>query len=388
MLLATTQALLQVQDMLLSPFDGLHATARKMAAHPTLVMPNFRAQHTAHMRQALAQAESAMAAKTRFLASASHDLRQPMHTLSLFGSALARRTLDADSAGIVTQMNLALQSLSSQMDALLDISKLDAQVVPVNNQVFALQPWLARLQREFMPAAQRKQLLLRLDCPAEACVESDPVLLERVVRNLGDNAVKYTRSGQITLGAALQEGRVAIWVQDTGIGIAAEEQEKVFEEFYQLGNPERDREQGLGLGLAIVKRLAMLMGLPIEMVSELGRGTRFTLLIPQAAPVGLSPEPEPVPSLTDIAGLRILVLDDEEGVREGMATLLGSLGCMPLLASNIDGALAAAGSGIDLVLSDLRLRGAEDGIEAIRRLRLQHLSFIRGKRRGFAGRIE
>lgn len=325
------------------------------------------------MRLALDDAQAANQAKTRFLASASHDLRQPMHTLTLFGAALSMAPLDEGTQRITRQMNVALQALGSQLDALLDVSKLDAGIVPVRPSPVRVLRFLARVGDGLREAASRKGLNLTVDAPFDLLMEVDEMLLERVVRNLGDNAVKYTRFGQITLGAALHKGQVAIWVQDTGIGIASEEHEKVFEEFYQLGNPERDREQGLGLGLAIVKRLALLMGLPIEMASEPGRGTRFTLLIPQASPVGLSPEPEPIPALTDIAGLRVLVIDDEESVREGMATLLSSLGCVPLLASNIAGALAVvAVSNVDVVLSDLRLRGREDGIEAIRRLREVH----------------
>ena len=320
------------------------------------------------LRQALAQAESAMAAKTRFLASASHDLRQPMHTLSLFGSALARRTLDADSAGIVTQMNLALQSLSSQMDALLDISKLDAQVVPVNNQVFALQPWLARLQREFMPAAQRKQLLLRLDCPAEACVESDPVLLERVVRNLIDNAIKYTQRGEVAVEVTAGEGLWRVAVRDTGLGIAETEQARVFEEFYQIGNAERDRSKGLGLGLSIVNRLVDLLDLHLALRSAPGHGSSFTLGISAADPAQAQPA-HAQRSGPALPPLRVLVIDDEEPVRLAMQSLLGTHGCQVLLAGSTREALVKSmGQQPDLLLTDFRLRG-EDGIAAVRSLR-------------------
>ncbi|WP_198164879.1 sensor histidine kinase [Roseateles depolymerans] len=241
------------------------------------------------LRQALSQAESAMAAKTRFLASASHDLRQPMHTLSLFGAALAKRTMDEEGNLIVSQMNLALQSLSSQMDALLDISKLDAQVVPVNNQVFALQPWLSRLQREFQPSAQRKQLVLRLDCPPNACVESDPVLLERVVRNLIDNAIKYTQKGEVAVevSQSQDEGLWRLAVRDTGMGIPEHEQARIFEEFYQVGNPERDRAKGLGLGLSIVTRLVDLLDLHLALRSVPGQGSSFTLNVTAADPADI-----------------------------------------------------------------------------------------------------
>ncbi|UXH78853.1 ATP-binding response regulator [Roseateles amylovorans] len=323
------------------------------------------------LRQALAQAESAMAAKTRFLASASHDLRQPMHTLSLFGAALAKRPLDGEGSVIVTQMNLALQSLSSQMDALLDISKLDAQVVPVNNQVFALQPWLGRLQREFQPAAHRKQLLLRLDCPPDACVESDPVLLERVVRNLIDNAIKYTQRGEVSIEVSRgqDDGIWRLSVRDTGVGIPEHEQSRVFDEFYQVGNPERDRAKGLGLGLSIVNRLVDLLDLHLALRSAPGHGSSFMLNVTAADPSEIRPDQAPRhgPSLPPI---RVLVIDDEEPVRVAMQALLSAHGCQVLLAgSTREGLLKSMGQQPDLLLTDFRLRSGEDGISAVRSIR-------------------
>ncbi|MBB3194656.1 ATP-binding response regulator [Roseateles terrae] len=323
------------------------------------------------LRQALSQAESAMAAKTRFLASASHDLRQPMHTLSLFGAALAKRPMDEEGNLIVSQMNLALQSLSSQMDALLDISKLDAQVVPVNNQVFALQPWLSRLQREFQPAAQRKHLVLRLDCPPDACVESDPVLLERVVRNLIDNAIKYTLKGEVSVEVSRgqDEGLWRLAVRDTGMGIPDHEQARIFEEFYQVGNPERDRAKGLGLGLSIVTRLVDLLDLHLALRSVPGQGSSFTLNMTAA---DLSEVQPGQAQRTGVAlpPIRVLVIDDEEPVRVAMQALLSAHGCQVLVAgSTREGLLKSMGQTPDLLLTDFRLRGGEDGISAVRSLR-------------------
>ncbi|WAC73718.1 ATP-binding protein [Roseateles sp. SL47] len=323
------------------------------------------------LRQALSQAESAMAAKTRFLASASHDLRQPMHTLSLFGAALAKRPLDDEGTVIVTQMNLALQSLSSQMDALLDISKLDAQVVPVNNQVFALQPWLSRLQREFQPAAQRKHLMLRLDCPPDACVESDPVLLERVVRNLIDNAIKYTQRGEVSVEVSRgqDEGLWRLSVRDTGMGIPDHEQSRIFEEFYQVGNPERDRAKGLGLGLSIVTRLVDLLDLHLALRSVPGQGSSFMLNVTAADPAEIQPGQEARKG-GSLPPIRVLVIDDEEPVRVAMHALLMAHGCQVLVAgSTREGLLKSMGHPPDLLLTDFRLRGGEDGISAVRSLR-------------------
>lgn len=325
------------------------------------------------MQQALDEADGANRAKTRFLASASHDLRQPMHTLTLFGAALSMAPLDERTQRIAKQMNVALQALGSQLDALLDVSKLDAGVVPVKLARVHLPAFLSRLADGLSTAAARKGLRLAVEVARDVAVDADEVLLERLVRNLADNALKYTASGQVVLGAQRQGAQVALWVQDTGMGIAPEEHARVFDEFYQIGNPERDREQGLGLGLAIVKRLAQLMQWPLSLESQLGQGTRFTLMLPAAAYAPAQLDSVQVLPRPEIAGLQILVIDDEESVREGMGTLLESLGCRVFLTSNIHDAVSAATTAsIDVVLADLRLRGTEDGIQAIHCLRQCH----------------
>jgi signal transduction histidine kinase/ActR/RegA family two-component response regulator len=321
------------------------------------------------LRLALQQAESAIRAKTRFFASASHDLRQPMHTLSLFGAALTMRPLDAASADIARHMNTALRSLATQMDALLDISKLDAQVVPVTNEVFSLSGWLARLQQEFAPAATRKGLTLTLDCPGGAYVESDPMLLERVVRNLIDNAIKYTQTGGVRIMAERQGELWRVSVHDSGIGIAEDEKARVFEEFYQIGNPERDRAQGLGLGLSIVSRLVDLLDLHLAMESQVGLGSCFSLSIAAAETHRPAVPPEAGVG-SRLQNLRVLVIDDEEPVRLAMQTLLGGYGCEVVLAAGTREAMIKSLSNPpSLVLADLRLRGADDGIAAVRSLR-------------------
>ncbi|HEX2010824.1 MAG TPA: ATP-binding protein, partial [Roseateles sp.] len=336
---------------------------------------NIRAQqlkNNQQLRLALQQAESAIRAKTRFFASASHDLRQPMHTLSLFGAALTMRPLDEPSAEIARNMNMALRSLASQMDALLDISKLDAQVVEVNNEAFSLSGWLTRLQQEFVPAALSKGLRIHLDCPPQAYVESDPVLLERVVRNLIDNAIKYTQSGGIYISAQRQGELWRVAVRDTGVGIADEEKARVFEEFYQIGNPERDRAKGLGLGLSIVSRLVDLLDLHLEMESQYGVGSCFSLSIAATESRHAAATLDAGEGL-GLPNLRVLVIDDEEPVRQAMQTLLESYGCEVLLAGSTREAMVKGLTKTpDIVLSDLRLRGADDGLAAIRSLRSAH----------------
>lgn len=326
------------------------------------------------LRLALQQAESAMLSRTRFLASASHDLRQPMHTLSLFGSALMRRSLDVDSAAIVGQMNQALQSLTTQMDALLDISKLDAQVVQVDNQVFSLSLWLTRLSQEFQAAAQSKGLNLGLDCPADVYVESDPLLLERVLRNLVDNAIKYTSHGRIDIrvqrAGAETEGLWRIDVQDTGPGIAAPEQAHIFEEFYQIDNPERDRAKGLGLGLSIVNRLVDLLDLHLSLISSPGEGTCFSLSIAAVCDPILHAAAQSGGSGPQLPHLHVLVLDNEEPVRIAMQALLNSHGCdVSLARSSREAVVKSLQRRPDIVLTDLRLQGSDEGLSAVRSLR-------------------
>jgi signal transduction histidine kinase len=324
------------------------------------------------LRQALDVAEHANRAKTRFLASASHDLRQPMHTLSLFAAALMMRPLDSASRDIARHIDTALQALSSQLDALLDVSKLDAGIVAVRATEFSVVQLMRRLRDEFEPAARRKGLRLSLTAPAEANAQSDPMLLERVLRNLIDNAIKYTPAGSIDLAIEAERDRWLLRVQDTGTGIPPGEQERVFEEFYQVGNPERDRAQGLGLGLSIVRRLGELLGLELAMQSTLGRGTVFEMHLRNVSQRA-TPASEPAPPRTNLRGLSVLVVDDEEGARLAMQTLFEGLGCRCDAVPCRELALRSArASRPDIVLADLRLRGDDDGIAVIHALRELH----------------
>jgi signal transduction histidine kinase/CheY-like chemotaxis protein len=320
------------------------------------------------LRTALGDAERANRAKSRFLASASHDLRQPLHTLSLFGAALQMRPLDERTRDIATNMNAALRALASQLDALLDVSKLDAGVVKVDRTTILLAPLLARLHGEFEPLAQKKGLVLAMSCPPDLFADSDLLLLERVLRNLVDNAIKYTDKGSVSVLATRLEERIKVVVRDTGRGIPQYEHERVFEEFYQVDNPERDRTQGLGLGLAIVRRLVSMLEIDLALTSTPGTGTEISLLLRGLRDLG-GVEASPCVASNPVPG-HALVIDDEAAVREGMRTLLEGMGWTVSMASGIDDALRAASAAApDFVFCDLRLRGGETGIEAIRCLR-------------------
>ena len=321
------------------------------------------------LKIALARAEEANRAKTRFLAAASHDLRQPMHTLSLFGAALAMCDLDSRTREISQNINLALQGMASQFDALLDISKLDAGVVHANPAPFEPRRLVERLQHEFAPVAQAKGLAFVTTCTFDGVVETDRMLLERIVRNLLDNAIKYTDAGTVRLDVVATGRDVMIAIADTGRGIPKAEHARVFEEFYQLDNPERDRARGFGLGLSIVKRLSDLLGIEVEMTSAPGKGTTFRLRLPgvEGAIVNSVPAEAVVARL---AGVHVLVIDDERHVRLGMKTLLEGMGCRATVAEGTSRAVEEARADRpDVVVADFRLRGDDDGITAVRSIR-------------------
>lgn len=320
------------------------------------------------LQAALERAEEANRAKTRFLAAASHDLRQPIHTLSLFGAALAMRDLDPRTREISQNINVALQGMASQFDALLDISKLDAGVVHVNRAALEPRRLVERLAHEFAPAARAKGLELAASCTFDGIVLTDRLLLERILRNLVDNAVKYTDTGSIRLGVTRGGADVVIAVGDTGRGIPAAEHARVFEEFYQLDNPERDRTRGFGLGLSIVKRLADLLGIRLDMESAPGEGTTFRLHFAAASESEVR-APEASAAASGLAGLHVLVVDDEMQVRSGMKALLEGMGCRVTLADGTPRAVAAAQADRpDIVVVDFRLRGEDNGIAAARAL--------------------
>lgn len=327
------------------------------------------------LRDALEVAEHANIAKTRFLASASHDLRQPLHTLTLFSAALNTENLSDRAQDIVGHMNTAIRALGEQLSGLLDLSKLDAGIIQTQACAMHLAPLLRQLHHEFTPLAHSKGLRLALTCPESLGVHSDGVHLSRVVRNLLDNAIKYCDAGTVWLGAEALPGqdglpdRVLIKVRDTGRGIPSEHHRQVFEEFFQLDNPERDRTKGLGLGLSIVQRLSQLLDIRISLESEIGVGTQVTLSM-GAATSALPPTPAPEEPEASMPMCHMLVIDDETEVRAAMKALLTSRGCRVTLAASTDEAIRlAAEDPPDIALVDFRLRAEENGIKAIRKLR-------------------
>jgi signal transduction histidine kinase/CheY-like chemotaxis protein len=276
-------------------------------------------------------------AKSSFLATASHDLRQPLHALTLFLSALDRRVQGEETKAIVSSMRASVRSMQDMFRTLLDISKIDAGVLVPAPQPFAIGDLIQRLTTEFQGPAAAKGITLR-DVPTRARVLSDPVLIESILRNLLSNAVKFTRQGGIVIGARRRGEMLRLAVYDSGPGIAAEQQERVFDEFERVGD--KSAAEGLGLGLAIVRRLARLLETEVHLRSTPGRGSCFWLDVPLAlgeAPAAVAGET----GSASLVGRRILIVDDNFTLASAMARELGDRGCLPVMAGDASQALAA-----------------------------------------------
>jgi len=314
------------------------------------------------------EAERAVAAKSRFLAAASHDLRQPFQAMRLFLGVLMSQVSDPGPQRAGQMLGQALSSGEALLNALLDISTLDAGTVQPKRQVFAIDELCERLVEEMRPQAAEKNLGLRQRL-FRAHVGSDPMLVERVLRNLLTNAIRYTRHGRVLLAFRRRGTAIELQVWDTGFGIPKEQLDVIFEEFHQLENPERDRTRGLGLGLAIVRRICRLLDLPVQVRSQLGRGSMFSIMLPCAAPAGEAADEQEAPAV-DLAGRRLLVIDDDLLVLESLRATLESWDCDVVAAEDMAGVVSALDEWEpEIILSDLRLRNNLSGFEVIDRIR-------------------
>jgi len=345
------------------------------------------------MQKKQLKAEDASREKSRFLAAASHDLRQPVHTLNLLVGSLETRSHDDGTREIVDKMREVLTGLDSLFTSLLDLSKLDAAVVKPEMRVLSLQTLFDGLNNEFSAAARKKGLQLSFEAQG-LFVKSDSVNLWRVMSNLISNALRYTEKGGVRIRCYPGKTHIRIAVQDTGIGIAEENLPYIFDEFHQIGNEERDRSHGLGLGLAIVRKTCDMLGCGVHVSSTPGKGSVFSIDVPRGEPdeaVVSNPLEQNTPSQSipdpdisnqgpkaspeaPLAGLSVLVIDDEQDVRDGMRMLFSQWGCSAILAESGADALAQlAASGVvpDLLIADYRLRERETGANAIAAVRRQ-----------------
>lgn len=324
------------------------------------------------LREQKEVAEAANVAKSRFLAAASHDLRQPVHAIEMFVGALGSQPMEDSGRRLVGQIRGSVDSLGGLFNSILDISRLDAGIVEARPRRLPIAPLLERICAEERPAADRKGVAMRL-VASSAVVEADPVLLERILRNLVSNAVRYTETGRVLVGCRRGK-RLSIEVWDTGAGISEAHRDLIFQEFFQVGNSERSRTRGLGLGLAIVRRLSGILGVPVTMTSVPGQGSGFKVSVPLSAEQGaFEIAAEEPPAILDYQRkLTILVIDDEPEIQAAMDALLGAWGHTVMIAGSGEDMIAQAGGLArrpDLVISDYRLRAGENGLHAIKRLR-------------------
>ncbi len=332
-------------------------------------------ERTGQLQAANAALGRATAEKTRFLAAASHDLLQPLHAARLFAGALAD-DVPATARPLLENVDRSIAAADKLLRALLDISKLDAGgIIPIPTR-FAARGLLVELVESFAPLAAEKGLRLRLG-RGNAWVETDRDLLRSVVQNFLSNAVRYTERGGVIIGIRRREGAVRFEVRDTGLGIAAADQLRIFREFERLGH---GSEAGLGLGLAIAQRTAALLAAPIDLWSMPGRGSRFAITLPAAAAgddtPGAATPGRPILSASGLlAGLRVLVVDDDAAIRDGSAALLATWGCIATVTATPAAALAVP-AGIDVALVDLDLGDDGNGIDLVALLRARHPDIV------------
>ena len=313
-------------------------------------------------------AERAERDKTRFLAAASHDLRQPMHAIGLLVGML-RPGASGAAREVVERLERSVEAMDAQFNTILDLSKLDAGVVKPAVAEFALRSVFESIDARFAPQAAFKKLTLAV-FRSGAVVATDPAVLERLLGNLVSNAIKYTREGKVLVGCRRRGERLQIAVWDTGVGIAPENLERVFEEYFQANAAPRDRSEGLGLGLAIVRRLARLLGSEVEVTSVPGRGSRFALEVPF---IGYARAAAPAPgqrsvSADALAGKYIVVVDDEPEVRFGTESVLRQWGCRSASAGSLEELAALLERDLrfpDAIVADFQLADGRSALDAI-----------------------
>ncbi len=317
--------------------------------------------------ETLAETERANLAKSRFLAAASHDLRQPLQAASWFLAAIEREK-GAVRADLLTSLRQCLDSTEDLLSSLLDISRLDAGVVRPEISSFAAADLLEAVELDFAAAASEQGVELRV-VACSAFLRSDAILLRRIVENLVANALHYTQQGKVLLGARRRGNELAIEVWDSGVGIAPDKQELIFEEFYQIDNPERDRTKGLGLGLSIVRRLARLLGHEVAVRSRPGQGSVFSVTVPQSQEAAVRHD-IPVAAV-ELSACVVAVLEDDEIQAAGLEALLGSYGCTVVAgasAAQVGERLSRRELAPNVILADYRLRDGRTGVEETERL--------------------
>ena len=317
-------------------------------------------------------AVKANADKSRFLAATSHDLRQPLHAMDLYLGALENLLNNNEQKELLKKSRQSSTALSDLLGALMDISRLDAGDVIVNRRVVDASAVLQDIYNEFEDQAKQFGIELKIRVQ-NAYADTDPLLLARILRNLLTNALRHSQAKKILLSSRVIADRVYLEVRDNGCGIPAAETEKVFSEFYQLNNPERDRNKGLGLGLTIIKRISILLGHKIVLKSKQNRGCCFSLELPRIDTCSEASVEADFIQSADVSGLFIMLIEDELSVRDAMRTLLRQWGCELLVADSLSSLEKELSSlsypAPDLIIADYRLRENKNGLQAILLLR-------------------
>jgi PAS domain S-box-containing protein len=323
-------------------------------------------------------AEQANLAKSRFLAAASHDLRQPLQTIALLQGVLQNSAHDPQAKDIIDKLGVSIDSMSYMLNSLLELNQLEAGVVTPDIKNFRIGDLLEKICAELRLHAELKHLDLRhIRC--RAMVRSDPSLLEQIIRNLLSNAIKYTNQGKILVGCRRHGETLRIEVLDTGIGIAEDQIKAIFEEFRQIDNPARDRRKGLGLGLSIAQRLAILLAHKIDVHAIPQRGSAFSIEVPLGEPPDTAPA-HASDSLQSAEALKILLVEDDPGIRWSLQTLLELLGHTVVATENAEGALARLREPEwrpHVIVSDFNLSGGTNGLELVKRIRSELGTTIR-----------
>jgi len=372
--------LVEAQRGLTSPSDPLYQLQLRihdMASQLRGARDELRQQvelATQALREKKEEAEAANRAKTRFLAAASHDLRQPTHALGLFVSRLSQLPHDTPTRHLINHLEASVLALQSLLDGLLDISRLEAHAVPVHETSFPVARLLDQMVQDLGEIASAKGLRLQVR-PSSAWVRSDATLVYRILLNLVNNSIRYTPQGRVLVLARARHSRQQLELQvwDTGIGIAPEHQQAVFGEFYQVANAARDRTQGLGLGLNIVQRTADLLRLKVRLQSRLGVGTRVTVTLPLADEQPLVPGPSDVATPQGLDNVAVLVIEDDMMARQALTAVLEGWGMRVADVADLNQARQQLDNGFvpQVIISDYRLREDGNGLEAIATVRQQ-----------------
>lgn len=350
-------------EISLSP---IHEQGRTMVA-AAIRDATERRQVETELRRAQAESERMVRAKSRFLATASHDLRQPLQALALLNGALRRMTDTEDQREAVDEQEQAISTMSSLLASLLDISKLESGAVQPELGVVAVREIFEQLRSDFAPTARRRRLGFKVECGSE-CIRTDRALMLQALSNLLSNAFKFTPQGTVELSSCLVDSDVCIEVRDTGVGIAREQVDFIFDEFYQVGVSSRSSREGYGLGLSIVNHVAHVLGVQVQVNSVEGQGSTFAIRLPAAREVTpIQAGPSTTSQLTSDGRRHVLLVEDDVGVRNATRVFLKSEGYRVSVAGTLEEARIALTSGVafDLLITDYHLDDNHTGSEVI-----------------------